>query len=135
MNRKPDVIRSVFAFDVGTPFRVRLGEPPVVCVSLHLFDTGAPLAFEISLDESLEPGRILQKFGRARGFVRPDRKERERLDARRLGKLVAVEVAPWDIRIACRFLMGPEHAETRPAIDGRIDHLVPWPLSEARDDF
>jgi len=135
MNRKPDVIRSVLALDVRAPLRVGLGEPSVVLVSLHLFDTGAPLAFEISLDESLEPGRILQKFGRSGGFVRPDRKERERLDVRRLGKLVAVEVAPWDIRIACRFLMGPEHTETRTAIDGRIDHLVPGSIPETRDDF
>jgi hypothetical protein len=45
---------------------------------------GAPLALDVPLDESLEPGRVLQKFGRSGGFVRPYRKERERLDVRRL---------------------------------------------------
>jgi hypothetical protein len=54
MNRKPDVIRIVLALDVRAPLRVGLGEPSVVRVSLDLFDTGAPLAFEISLSEFLE---------------------------------------------------------------------------------
>jgi hypothetical protein len=77
----------------------------------------------------------MQKFGRVRCFVRPDRKERERLYVRRLGELAAVESTPWDIRITGRFLVRPEHAETRTAIDGRIDHLVPWAFSKTRYDF
>jgi len=59
MNRKPHVIRSVLALDVGAPLRVGLGEPSVVCVSLDLFDAGPPLPLEVSLDESLERVRIL----------------------------------------------------------------------------
>jgi len=84
MDRKPDVVRIVLALDVGAPLRVGLGEPPVVLVSLHLFDMSAPLALEVSLDESLETGRVLQEFCWACGFVRPDRKQGERLDVRRL---------------------------------------------------
>jgi hypothetical protein len=60
MDRKPYMIRGVFAFDVRAPLRVGLGEPPVVRVSLNLFDMGAPLPLEVPLDEFLEPGRILQ---------------------------------------------------------------------------
>ena len=44
---------------------------------------------------------------------------------------------PWDVRIACGFLVGPEHPKSRTTIDRRVYDLVPikWKFSLETEDY
>ena len=108
----------MFLLEPFTVLGVALSEPAVVVVSLNLFDVRTALTLEDAPDVLFERSVVLKNLLVPILFVIcTDGKEGQCFDVRLLGKHVAVQVLPWDIRVACGFLVGPEHTESRAPID------------------
>ena len=111
-DREPYVIRLVVPFDSLAIFRVGLSVPVGEFAPTNLLDSGPFLPLQVFAHKLFEGGVICQNFHRLSIFWNPDRKEVKHLNTWNLGKFGTVEVPPWYIRVACRFLMRPEHSKT-----------------------
>jgi hypothetical protein len=109
----------VFLLEPFTVLGVALGEPAVVVVSLNPFEVRPTLSLENAPNVLLERPVILKNLLDVRivPIVRTNREKSHGLDVGFLGKQIAVQVFPWDVRVPCGFLVGPEHTESRTAID------------------
>lgn len=77
-DRKPDMIRLVFAPDILTKCRIGLNVPPVVVVPLDPLDSCPALSGHVALDKILEPfdvDRITPRKLFRIAPLDPDRKE------------------------------------------------------------
>ena len=109
-----------------TVLGIALSEPAVVVVSLNLFDMRPALTLEHAPNVLFERSVILKNLlSLGFVFIRPDGEEGQGFYIGFFGKHMAVQVLPWDVRVTCGFLMGPEHTESRATVDGGVYDLVP----------
>ena len=123
--RKPCMIRLVILVEPLTVLRVGLSEPTVVIMPLNLLDVRSPLTLHIFAHKLLEWTVILENLLLTRLLLRAHRKEFKSFHVRFLGKRCAVQVSPWNIRVTCGFLVGPQHSQSRTSINRRVDNTVP----------
>jgi hypothetical protein len=106
------VIGLVFPLDSLAIFRVGLGVPAVHVPSAHLLDSGSALTLHIFPHKLFERAIIRKNLVALRLFVCANRKQGHDFRVWFFGESLSIEIAPWDIWIACGHFMGPEHPKS-----------------------